>query len=95
MFNATKLTQELRSAGVPIDGCNSNGIVFFKPEATQEHKDLASQILANHNPIWYVDQRVKEYPLVTDQLDMIYKDKVNGTTTWQDLITSIKNKYPK
>jgi len=26
---------------------------------------------------------------------MIYKDQVNGTTTWKDKITEIKNKYPK
>ena len=37
----------------------------------------------------------KEYPHVKDQLDMIYKDQVNGTTTWRDAITAVKEKYPK
>ena len=32
---------------------------------------------------------------IKNQLDMIYKDQVNGTTTWKDKITEIKNKYPK
>ena len=95
MINVKKLDKELKDAGIPIDGCNSSGVISFKSEATQQHKDMANQILTNHNPVWYVEQRMAEYPSVTDQLDMIYKDKVNNTTMWQDLITSIKNKYPK
>jgi len=26
---------------------------------------------------------------------MLYKDTVNGTTTWKDAIAAIKSKYPK
>ena len=43
----------------------------------------------------YVQKRVAEYPDVSEQLDMIYWDKVNGTNVWQDTIAEIKNKYPK
>tara|TARA_X000001382_G_scaffold285_2_gene388 strand:+ start:2120 stop:2437 length:318 start_codon:yes stop_codon:yes gene_type:complete len=43
----------------------------------------------------YAQKREQEYPHVKDQLDMIYKDQLNGTTTWKDAITTIKNKYPK
>jgi len=43
----------------------------------------------------YAQKREQEYPHVKNQLDMIYKDQVNGTTTWKDAITAIKNKYPK
>ncbi len=43
----------------------------------------------------YDQKREKEYPHVKDQLDMIYKDQVNGTTTWRDAITAVKEKYPK
>ena len=39
--------------------------------------------------------RVAEYPSREDQLDMMYWDKVNGTTTWEDTIQAIKDKYPK
>jgi len=35
------------------------------------------------------------YPVIEDQLDMMYHDQVNGTTTWRDAITAIKNKYKK
>jgi len=43
----------------------------------------------------YVAMRVAEYPTITDQLDMIYWDKINGTNVWCDTISAIKEKYPK
>ena len=43
----------------------------------------------------YIEKRVSEYPPIGEQLDMIYWDKINGTTLWQDTITTIKEKYPK
>lgn len=43
----------------------------------------------------YIANRKSEYPSIQDQLDMLYWDKVNGTTNWQDKITEIKEKYPK
>lgn len=43
----------------------------------------------------YVRQRQSEYPNITDQLDMQYWDKMNGTSLWTELISSIKTKYPK
>ncbi|MBR6674702.1 MAG: hypothetical protein IKL32_02130 [Alphaproteobacteria bacterium] len=43
----------------------------------------------------YAEKRLAEYPPIGEQLDMIYWDKINGTTLWQDIITTIKEKYPK
>ena len=43
----------------------------------------------------YKEQRLAEYPSLTDQQDMQYWDAVNGTTTWKDKINEIKTKYPK
>ncbi len=43
----------------------------------------------------YAEKRLAEYPPISEQLDMIYWDKVNGTNNWQDTITAIKTKYPK
>ena len=43
----------------------------------------------------YVEKRLAEYPSISDQLDMIYWDKVNGPNLWQEKIAEIKNKYPK
>jgi len=35
------------------------------------------------------------YASVGDQLDMQYKDALNGTTTWKDHVAAVKAKYPK
>ena len=43
-------------------------------------------------PTWK-DNRLKEYPPIADQLDYIYH---NGVTKWKtDMITPVKEKYPK
>jgi hypothetical protein len=41
------------------------------------------------------DLRKKAYPSWQDQLDMQYHDKKDDTTTWEDAIQAIKEKYPK
>lgn len=43
----------------------------------------------------YTESRAAEYPSLQEQQDMQYWDAMNGTTTWKDKITEIKNKYPK
>ena len=43
----------------------------------------------------YKDRRRMLYPTVVDQLDMIYWDKINGTTNWVDTISEIKASIPK
>ena len=42
-----------------------------------------------------IDLRKNDYPSWQDQLDMQYHDKKNGTTTWEDTLQTIKEKYPK
>jgi hypothetical protein len=43
----------------------------------------------------YKQKRFVDYPKIQEQLDMLYWDKINGTTVWQDTISAIKQKYPK
>ncbi len=43
----------------------------------------------------YMEKRKKEYSSIEDQLDMIFWDKKNGTTKWEDSVQVIKDKYPK
>ena len=43
----------------------------------------------------YAQYRRDAYPSIGDQLDMQYKDAVNGTTTWADAIAAVKTKYAK
>ena len=43
----------------------------------------------------YKELRASAYPSMQEQLDMQYWDGVNGTTTWQDAIATIKTENPK
>lgn len=43
----------------------------------------------------YKRRRLREYPSIRKQLDMMYWDAIDGTTTWVDEIMRIKEKYPK
>ena len=67
-----------------------------KPKPTQEELEAEADRL---HQVWlnnqYQRDRAKEYPAITDQLDMLYHDKLDGTTTWQDAIQAVKDKYPK
>ena len=67
-----------------------------KPKPTQEELEAEADRL---HQVWlnnqYQRDRAKEYPAITDQLDMLYHDKLDGTTTWQDAVQAVKDKYPK
>jgi len=43
----------------------------------------------------YVKARKLAYEPIEEQLDMQYKDAVNGTTTWKDHIAKVKADNPK
>tara|TARA_R110002073_G_scaffold57199_2_gene145608 strand:- start:472 stop:798 length:327 start_codon:yes stop_codon:yes gene_type:complete len=59
-------------------------------------KEVADNIIANGGESAnYAQYRRDAYPNIGDQLDMQYKDAVNGTTTWKDAIAAIKTKYAK
>ena len=73
--------------GNNIDTCT---ITWHDDNPTNITKD---QIKAKINETQY--QRDRVYPSITDQLDMQYWDKVNGTSTWQDAIAQIKSDNPK
>ena len=70
---------------------------------TQSNIDAARVALNNEAAaILYRKQRTGEagttdtiYASIGDQLDMQYKDAVNGTTTWKDHVAAVKAKYPK
>ena len=40
-------------------------------------------------------QRLRKYPPIEEQLDMLYWDRMNGTERWIQAIKSVKDKHPK
>ena len=53
------------------------------------------RLQTEYNSRQYARDRATAYPTLTEQADMAYWDRLNGTTTLVDAITAVKNKYPK
>lgn len=74
-------------------------VVFEYPdEVSISHEDLWKEIDADW-VIWqsqeYARKRQAAYDSIGNQLDMIYKDNLNGTTTHKASVEAVKAKYPK
>jgi hypothetical protein len=61
----------------------------------EELQEEVERLQAEYDSVEYQRQRQDEYPPLSDQLDMLYWDQVNGTNVWQTKIDEIKTKYPK
>jgi len=77
---------------IPFDPANSDYQKFIQDVAEQGVEIVEGPDIVEPN---YATLRQQEYPSREDQLDMMYWDKVNGTTVWEDTIQAIKDKYPK
>ena len=78
---------------------SGDGEVTFVEGTTPVTEDQITtemdRIQAEYDAQEYARNRKEEYPEMADQLDMIYWDGVNETTTHKDAIDAIKTKYPK
>jgi len=74
---------------------NSNGTSYKK--FIQDVAEQGMSIVEGPDVVQpsYAELRAADYPSREEQLDMMYWDKINGTTTWEDTIQAIKDKYPK
>ena len=54
-----------------------------------------SEVNAWVPPDQYARDRKAAYLPITDQLDMMYWDKVNGTSNWQEHVSEVKTLHPK
>ena len=75
-----------------------NEITLFEPGPIPTQAELDGYVVeyeAHLKATEYMKKRKIEYPSFEDQLDIIFWDKKNGTTEWEDSIQVIKNKYPK
>jgi len=84
-------------AQVSIDGEDINQITWHDDNPTNitNAQILAKQteLQADYDAKQY--QRDRVYPSIGEQLDMQYKDLLNGTTTWKDAVAKVKSDNPK
>jgi len=86
------VTDTENNLGIPAIENNSDYQQFIQDVADQGYDVVEGPDVVQPS---YSELRVTEYPSREDQFDMMYWDKVNGTTTWEDTIQAIKDKYPK
>jgi hypothetical protein len=65
------------------------------PPTEKQINDAIEQMQIEYDAQKYIMNRVSEYPSTGDQLDMIYKDTKNSTTTHADVVEAVKTKWPK
>ena len=70
---------------------DGNTVVLDESKISKEITRLQTEYDAQE----YARSRKAEYPPIADQQDMQFHDAIDGTTTWQDAIQAVKNKYPK
>tara|TARA_R110000796_G_scaffold105096_1_gene215058 strand:+ start:372 stop:704 length:333 start_codon:yes stop_codon:yes gene_type:complete len=74
-------------------------VTEYKTDAEiQEHPDYSStlqELEEGYSAYEYKNNRAAAYPSLADQADMAYWDRQNGTTTLDDAITAVKQKFPK
>ena len=97
-----KITEAIKTinpnAEVSVSGNDINNIEWHNgttpiPKADIEAKMAELQTAYDNNA--YQRDRAASYPSVGDQLDMQYKDLLNGTSTWKDAVAKVKSDNPK
>jgi hypothetical protein len=89
-----ELMERLQAIGLPVKSVVDGNPRYSRALTAQEQSD-ADEIINNYNAgrFDYLDKRV--YPDIGEQLDMLWHDMENGTTTWRDTIRAIKEANPK
>ena len=87
--------------GINVGG-QSNGplseLRFYEEVILPSEEDIQTkltELISAWDAQKYARDRGSEYPSVGDQLDMMYWDNKNGTTTHADAVEVVKAKYKK
>ena len=90
----TEATAEIEAAKPLYKQVNNERLEFNESDYDQAITDLANSKY-DEQENGYKRARQEAYASIPDQLDMLYWDKVNDTTTWKDAIADVKSDNPK
>ena len=85
-------------AQVSVNGEDYEQITWNNGTAVISKSDIVAkqaELKTVFNALNYSRNRAKAYPSIEDQMDMQYKDLLNGTTTWKDAVAKVKSDNPK
>ena len=83
------------NAEFSIDGTDINSIEWLNGTTPISVADIQARQTLMKTRDAHIVPRQMAYPTIQEQLDMQYKDAVDGTTTWKDAIAQVKADYPK
>ena len=101
VINGTPSNEAEYKANVKfVSGADENGSAIFKDTQDftwAEVEAKKAELQADYDAKEYQRQRKAEFDKISigDQLDMHFHDTMNGTSTWTDWVSEIKNKFPK
>ena len=90
----TEATAEIEAAKPLYKQVNNERLEFTDSDYAQAVTDLANSKWQEQE-FGYIQARQEAYGSMPEQLDMMYWDNVNGTTTWKDHIAQVKTDNPK
>jgi len=90
----TEATAEIEAAKPLYKQVNNERLEFDSADYDQAITDLANSKF-DEQENGYKTARQEAYNSIPEQLDMMYWDNVNGTTTWKDHIAQVKADNPK
>ena len=85
---------EIEAAKPMYKQVNNDRMEFSDADYDQAKIDLGNSKWEEQQ-YGYIQARQEAYGSIPDQLDMMYCDQVNGTTTWKDYIAKVKSDNPK
>jgi len=91
------------NAQVSVNAEDINQITWHNNTPVISNEDILAkqtELQADYDAKQYQRDRTKRpedggYPLIGDQMDMLYHDQVDDTTTFKDAIKAIKDANPK
>ena len=99
MTTVLKAIQKINpNAEVSINDNDVNQVTWHNGTAVISKADIQAkqaELQTAYDAEQYQRDREVEYPSWQDQMDMQYWDKINNTSTWQDAVQAVKDKYPK
>ena len=90
VYNLYPATCSIDEQGNGFD-TNNNPIVVDEAAVNAETERLDAIVASNSHR----RPRYKAYPTMQDQMDMMWHDKKNDTTTWEDAVQAVKDANPK
>lgn len=94
MANLHKAIRAKHNSVVTING-DTQETIIAKDQSGNIVTINWTEVNAWTDPDQYKINRATAYPTWQDQMDMQYKDLLNGTTTWKDAVAKVKSDNPK